>query len=147
MSYIDCFNHKTLGFIGDIAVYQALEDIIGNDFQCEKNQIIIGGGSGEHPAVVINNLTLAIYMYLTDINEDIVIDNLDSLSIHHLENLVFFGWYCSAFVTVDKIARENGFSNERYSTVEYWLTMEAVKIVIKEAPELIDECLIEYIQK
>ena len=30
MSYIDCFDHKTLGFIGGIAVYQALQDITGD---------------------------------------------------------------------------------------------------------------------
>ena len=147
MSYIDCFDHKILGFIGGIAVYQALQDIAGDDFQCKKNQVIIGGGSGEHPAAVINDLTQAIYMSLTDEDEDIEIDELDGKDIHHLNNLIFFDWSCSDYVYADKIARENGFTYEVYPTVEYWLTMEAVKLVLKEAPELIDECLVKYIQK
>ncbi len=70
MSSIDQYNHRLLGFIKcpssldfvdnnatrDIAVYELLEDIPSDEtyFDGKKGDIIVGGGSGEAPALRIS---------------------------------------------------------------------------------------------
>jgi hypothetical protein len=73
MSDIDLIQHYRLGlFLGKIAVYQCLEDVcwIGRKDKTqpsgvvEKNDICIGGGSGEHPAIVIKKMESCVARYL-----------------------------------------------------------------------------------
>jgi hypothetical protein len=54
MSHIDSFKHELVGLIGGLPVYHPLQSING-DFESGVNQLIIGGGSGEHPALIIKN--------------------------------------------------------------------------------------------
>jgi hypothetical protein len=55
MSHIDSFPHEIVGLFGGLPVYHPLDDIRG-DFECSPRQIVLGGGSGEHPALVIDPL-------------------------------------------------------------------------------------------
>ncbi len=48
-----------------ISVYFPLEDIDG-DFKCTTKQLLIGGGSGEDPALVIKNPLAATAMFLDE---------------------------------------------------------------------------------
>lgn len=54
MSHIDSFKHEIVGLFGGLLVYHPLEDIQG-DFVCTPKCLLIGGGSGEHPALVIES--------------------------------------------------------------------------------------------
>jgi hypothetical protein len=54
MSHIDSFKHSLVGELFGLPVYRALEDIEGN-FRCKFGHLLIGGGSGEHPAMVLEN--------------------------------------------------------------------------------------------
>ena len=65
MSHIDSFKHELVGYLGFISVYHPLEDIDG-DFECTTNQLVIGGGSGEHPALVIESLVHAVALFLKE---------------------------------------------------------------------------------
>ena len=59
MSYIDSFDHEFVGYFGGIAVYHPLEVVPQNpgdyprDFACGPENLVIGGGSGEWPGLVI----------------------------------------------------------------------------------------------
>lgn len=71
MSYIDCFKHELVGYLNGLPIYHPLEDCIGGefgdfDFSCTPDNLLIGGGSGEHPALVLHNLSslVASYLYL-----------------------------------------------------------------------------------
>lgn len=62
MSYIDSYQHEIIGLFGGIPVYHPLEDIpepkgplVGEDFGCSRGQLVLGGGTGEHPAMVLRN--------------------------------------------------------------------------------------------
>lgn len=65
MSHIDSFRHAIVGeFIG-LPVYLSLEDIDG-DFDCPAYSLIIGGGSGEHPAIVVSDPCAAVARFLDE---------------------------------------------------------------------------------
>ncbi len=59
MSYIDSFDNEFVGYFGGIPVYHPLEtvertpDDDPQDFACGPENLVIGGGSGEHPAIVV----------------------------------------------------------------------------------------------
>lgn len=62
MSYIDSYKHEHVGLFGGLPVYHPLEDIPGSDspgfedeFACATDQIVIGGGDGEWPGLVIKS--------------------------------------------------------------------------------------------
>ncbi len=65
MSHIDSFKHELVGMLGYLPVYHPLEEIIG-DYKCGPNKLLLGGGSGEHPALVIENLTSAVAYFLDE---------------------------------------------------------------------------------
>ena len=59
MSYIDTFDNEFVGYFGGIPVYHPLEvvpalpDDDPRDFACGPENLVIGGGSGEHPGIVV----------------------------------------------------------------------------------------------
>ena len=65
MSHIDSFRHAIVGdFIG-LPVYLSLEDMDG-DIRCPAHSLMIGGGSGEHPALVISDPCAAVARFLDE---------------------------------------------------------------------------------
>lgn len=77
MSHIDSFKHEIVGLFGSLPVYRPLEDIQG-DFVCTPNNLLIGGGSGEHPALVIESPLKAVAWFLNDQLEALKIPELSS---------------------------------------------------------------------
>jgi hypothetical protein len=65
MSHIDSFAHEIVGLFGGLPVYHPLQAIRG-DFVCDERHLLIGGGSGEHPALVIDDPTGAVALFLHD---------------------------------------------------------------------------------
>lgn len=51
MSHIDSFRHELVGLLGGLPVYHPLQ-VIDGDFYATPAQLVFGGGSGEHPALV-----------------------------------------------------------------------------------------------
>ena len=69
MSYIDTIKHELVGYINGFPIYHPLETVIdgewgGYDFSCSPQKWIIGGGAGEHPALVIHNLGSLVALYI-----------------------------------------------------------------------------------
>jgi hypothetical protein len=62
MSHIDSYKHEIVGLFGSLPVYHPLEDIpepatdqLQHDFGCTTEQLVIGGGSGEHSGLVFRD--------------------------------------------------------------------------------------------
>jgi hypothetical protein len=59
VSYIDTFDNEFVGYFGGIPVYHPLEVVpaLPNEdpgrFACGPENLVIGGGSGEHPGIVV----------------------------------------------------------------------------------------------
>lgn len=59
MSYIDTFDHEFVGYFGGIPVYRPLESVPSlpdddpRDFACGPENLVIGGGAGEHLGIVL----------------------------------------------------------------------------------------------
>lgn len=77
MSHIDSFKHEIVGLFGCLPVYHPLQKIDG-DFQCDENQLILGGGSGEHPALIVKDLLSAVSWFLDD-----ELDSVDTDDVNH----------------------------------------------------------------
>lgn len=66
MSAIDVHAHEICGTLAGVAVYHPLEDFgTGWDYPLGPHQLMVGGGSGEHPEAVFDILT-AVYLFLLD---------------------------------------------------------------------------------
>jgi hypothetical protein len=55
MSFIDCFGHEYVASFAGLPVYHPLQQIKG-EFSAGPDTLLLGGGSGEHPPLVISNL-------------------------------------------------------------------------------------------
>ena len=71
MSYIDSYKHEHVGVFGGLPVYHPLEDIPGSnepdldgEFACAASQLVIGGGDGEWPGLVIKSPVGAVVTFL-----------------------------------------------------------------------------------
>ncbi len=69
MSHIDSIKHELVGHLNGLPIYHPLEDspraTWGDpDFSCGKSNLVLGGGSGEHPGLVIHNLPALVCKYL-----------------------------------------------------------------------------------
>jgi hypothetical protein len=69
MSYIDCFDHEYIGRLGYLPIYRPLQVIEGEewgayDFSATPDNLVLGGGSGEHPGLVIHKLECAAAKFL-----------------------------------------------------------------------------------
>jgi len=69
MSYIDSIKHEMVGYINGLPIYHPLETIKDGawgerDFSCSPENLVIGGGSGEHPALVVHHLGSLVARYL-----------------------------------------------------------------------------------
>lgn len=63
MSHIDSFRHELVGRLGALPVYHPLE-VIEGEFQATPHQLVFGGGSGEHPALVFTDPAGAVAFFL-----------------------------------------------------------------------------------
>lgn len=67
MSYIDTFDHELVGFFAGLPVYHPLETVSGTGddlFGCTPSHLVLGGGDGEHPAIVLTHPTAAVAAFL-----------------------------------------------------------------------------------
>ena len=63
MSFIDCFGHEYVASFAGLPVYHPLQAISG-DFSAGPDTLLLGGGSGEHPALVIRHLDQVASFYV-----------------------------------------------------------------------------------
>lgn len=152
MSYIDSFDHEYIGSIGYLPIYHPLEEVKGEkwgayDFNASPNNLVLGGGSGEHPGLVIHNLasvvTKYLYFNLTDEEENQLTKDeeeyiLDLYYVNTYEILEFCSWSIRQYSDFLKMASSELLSApiEDDEDVEDWIIRSIGELVFFSLPDL-----------
>ena len=163
MSFIDCFRHEMVGYFGGVPVYHPLQKISG-DFSCDETQLVLGGGCGEHPALIIKNPLASVAWFLrSEIDElaqiaaqdsehtfnavqgkwEYLVEKYDNKN--HIEHLEFCEWsvatYKYFFERCTSLAMLNPFFEESEQCFESWLIMGFGEFIFFAMPELAAEIM------
>lgn len=157
MSYIDTIKHEIVGHLNGLPIYHPLEihkEGAWSDpyFSCTPDNLILGGGAGEHPALVIHGLGALVARYilhyvdtLTDLEKnypalpDDTTEWLQDLAFPETsEMLEFCGWrmvHYSKFVENAK-SQVNGRPLENPEKAEEWIKLSIGEFVFFSMPDL-----------
>lgn len=160
MSHIDSFKHEIVGLFGSLPVYHPLEDIHG-DFVCTKKNLLIGGGSGEHPALVIESPLEAVAWFLDRELESLKGSGLDTdtfplitkidewsaiiapyLTSSHHDLLTFYEWDRETYRNFEHLCKSSALPNPLCDEkLENWLILGMGEFVFFAMPELASEIM------
>lgn len=157
MSYIDCFQHEFLGSLNGLPIYHLLESVTFQDgnhpaVECDGNSLILGGGSGEHPALVVKGLDSIVAEYLLhdiDMCEEhgqagrgVLSDrerySLEDIAFSENQGLVFVEWQMKDFANFYERALSplNATPLESGKSAESWIRLSLGEFVYFSLPEL-----------
>jgi hypothetical protein len=153
MSYIDTFSHEFVGFFAGLPIYRSLVDHTEDDdspayFSCSTHDFIIGGGPGEHPALLIKNPSEAVSYYFRAWLEDesgLTEEEQDSLE----ENLLphpdwknvfsFCGWGVETYAKFLERCKSNAvvtpYNEVEFGFFENWLYISFGEFIFFSFPE------------
>lgn len=150
MSHIDSYDHEYIGQLGYLPIYRPLETIKSDkwgsyDFGAHPGNLVLGGGSGEHPGLVVHKLEslVAKFLYdqLTEEDDEIIAkadrDYLFDL-IYTDEIFEFCEWSIDHYVSLKEMAQSLAFltplsENEK---VEDWLAKSLGELIFFSLSEL-----------
>ncbi|MEO1621871.1 MAG: hypothetical protein AAFU53_12680, partial [Cyanobacteria bacterium J06632_3] len=99
MSYIDTIDNEYVAHLAGYPIYHPLDSISDRpyghfDFGCSPSNLVLGGGSGEHPGLVIHRLdALALHFVDASINgltpEE---DDNKMCDWFPIDDYLFLGW-------------------------------------------------------
>ncbi|WP_281612907.1 hypothetical protein [Flammeovirga sp. SubArs3] len=142
MSHIDSFKHELVGYLGYLPVYHPLEEIEG-DFTCDETQLVLGGGSGEHPALVIENPTATVAFFLKEvIKQEKKLKHWEELIAPYLpygsdELLSFYEWNIARYSDLDEMSKSVSLRNPIHEeSIEDWLILGIGEFIFFSMPEL-----------
>jgi hypothetical protein len=135
MSHIDSYDHEYIGSLGGLPIYRPLKIIEGDkwggyDFSATPENLILGGGSGEHPGLVFHKLgSLAakfLYDQITDEEEESISkEDIDYIfdQCHEDNILEFCGWSIREYANLKEMAETITFTRplREDEEVEDWL--------------------------
>ncbi|MBQ4810367.1 hypothetical protein J8M20_03430 [Pseudoalteromonas luteoviolacea] len=152
MSYIDSIDHEYIGKIGYLPIYHPLEEVKGEkwgayDFGASPKNLVLGGGSGEHPGLVIHNLpsVVAKYLYfnLTEEEEGLLTQEeeeyiTDLYYTDEEEILEFCGWTVRQHSDLFKMASSELMAESvgDDEDVEDWIIRSIGELVFFSLPDL-----------
>ena len=143
MSYIDCYDHEYIGCLGYLPIYRPLHNIDGeawggHDFSATPKNLILGGGSGEHPGLVVHKLQslVATFLYdqITETDEE-QISKCDSdylIDLCYSEQILeFCGWSINQYAALKQMAQSATFMTplKEDEEVEQWLCKSLGELV------------------
>lgn len=150
MSHIDGFDHEYIGNLGRLPLYHPLQIIDGggwgcHDFSATPHNLLIGGGSGEHPALVIHHLPSLVTRFLTSQltkAEEATLNETEKAYIDHLlftdNRLEFCGWEVSDYAHLQRMAENSLFMHPLTEeiTAEEWVELSIGELVYYSMPDL-----------
>lgn len=150
MSYIDSFDHEYIGNLGRLPLYHPLQIIDGDgwgchDFSATPENLVIGGGSGEHPALVIHHLPSLVTRFLAKQlteAEEATLSETEKAYIDALfftdNRLEFCGWAVSDYAHLQKMAENSLFMHPLTEdmTAEEWIELSVGELVFFALPDL-----------
>lgn len=150
MSYIDSYDHEYIGFLGYLPIYRPLQVIKGDkwggyDFSASPNNLVLGGGRGEHPGLVVHKLEslAAKFLYSQITNEEsetIPEEEMDYIiDLCYTDNILeFCGWSVRRFANLKEMAGAITFNTPlaKDEEVEEWLCKSLGELVYYSLAEL-----------
>lgn len=151
MSYIDGFDHEIIGTLGYLPIYHPLETIEGDggwgayDFSATPQNLVLGGGSGEHPGLVVHHLPTLAARFLLDSLTEAQAETLSSDESEYVdelyyagETLEFCGWRIGHYARLQAMAQSPALNNpvSEEGEVEEWLERSLGELVWFSLPEL-----------
>jgi hypothetical protein len=143
MSYIDTIPHEQLGSLAGYPLYHPLATRLAArgdyDFGCSSANVVLGGGSGEHPAMVVHQLPQLAMHYLlfrletlSEDNPDDLQNALEFLEIRLLDRITpvqecleTCGWQLEQLAELVRrsqdASRPTPYSPKDHTSVEHWL--------------------------
>ncbi|WP_051304708.1 hypothetical protein [Chitinilyticum litopenaei] len=149
MSYIDTFDHEYLGHLGYLPIYHPLVCIEQgdiNDFACSPDTLVLGGGSGEHPGLVISEPGCAVARFLLEQLSDspepepacTAIEWLQDMLVDTPVPMTFHGWSVRDMAELLQMADSNlnatPLRNDQ--SVEDWLLTSIGEFVYYSLPDV-----------
>jgi hypothetical protein len=163
LSYIDTFDHEFVGYFGGIPVYHPLVDIPDGpdrreDFGCGPGHLVIGGGSGEHPAIVVLEPSVVVISFIHAWREELerlypdeyqslrpTAETLPAAPVRwHPDDwwgvLDFAGWAVKDYVKFDDRCKSRAFRRpfdpDKDGLLEAWLASSVGEFILLAMPEL-----------
>lgn len=154
MSYIDSFDHEYIGQLGYLPIYHPLETLErvkwgDYDFGADPTNLVLGGGSGEHPGLVLHHLESFVAKFLLDrITEDdekLMSEEdrsyvVDLAFVNYSELLEFCDWRISEIANFYEMAKSSAMANPLDEgddeMMEEWLVKSIGEFVYYCLPDL-----------
>lgn len=150
MSYIDSFDHEYIGYLGYLPIYRPLEEIKGDkwggyDFSANPGNIILGGGSGEHPGLVVHKLECVAAKFLYDQITDEEEERIPKRDTDYLIDLCyaddileFCSWSINQYASLKEMAESKSFMTPlgEDEKVEEWLCKSIGELVFYSLTDL-----------
>lgn len=159
MSYIDCYKHEHVGQFGHLPVYRPLEEIPGSldpnddEFRCLPNQLVLGGGGGEHPGLVILCLERAVAEFVIQCPDlEVSAESGKEIWEQYISSrpaLLYSGWSTKNHYDFYNLCTGPGlphrFNPGEKLSFESWLLSGFGEFVYYSMPELVSASLVEKI--
>lgn len=141
MSYIDTIEHRQVGYFAGYPLYHPTKAHKAGsrgayDFSCTPQNLVIGGGSGEHPGLVLHNFDQMARLYLLEAAEcakldpdydDTLTDALMKGYTDIKDCFEFCGWGVEQIAKFLEACSGAGlvrpYDARLYTTFERWLAM------------------------
>lgn len=151
MSHIDGYDHEIIGSLGYLPIYHPLETIEGDggwgafDFSATPQNLVLGGGSGEHPGLVVHHLPSLAARFLLDSlaeSESALLSREESDYVGELyyvsDTLEFCGWSIRQYAALLEMAQSVTFMHPvgENEAVEDWLERSLGELIWFALPEL-----------
>jgi len=143
MSYIDSHDHEYIGCLGYLPIYRPLQNIEGDKwegyyFSANPRNLILGGGCGEHPGLIVHKLECIAAKFLYDQiteEEEEKISKKDTDYLIDLcyadEILEFCSWSVNNYASLKEMAGSTTFITPlgEDEEVEEWLCKSLGELV------------------
>lgn len=153
MSYIDGFDHEYIGSLGYLPLYHPIAPIQGDgwamsDFSADASNLVLGGGSGEHPALVIHHLDALVAFFIDEQfteqeQEQLKTDDLNKLiDLKSSENIFeFCDWKVRHYAQLQQMAECSAMNSPltEDEELEDWLASSLGELIYFSLPELCHE--------
>lgn len=154
MSYIDTFSHIHLGYLAKYPIYLPEQMHLAGgrgdaDFSCTPCNLVLGGGSGEHPGLVLHDFDQMARLYLLEVLDHVTLPagKRIALQLSIMEGFTtidecfeFCGWgveqYARFFSACSSSGMVSPYSEEVHSSFERWLALTFGEFAWLAMPEL-----------
>jgi hypothetical protein len=146
MSFIDVFGHEYVASFARLPVYHPLQRITG-EFEAGPDTLLLGGGSGEHPALIVRHLDHVAGYYVAEMLERVDAEHLADQSeildnpVSPFECLEFTHWGVADYAVFFEACKSAAMPHEPFNPKEHggfesWLVKQFGALIFRSMPDL-----------